>query len=362
MLNQKQKEAITDISDRIVIDASAGTGKTLAIIAAAEENRFSKTALLTFTNKAADEMKSRLSYSPEFIGTLHKFSLLELLKLAKKYNFRVRLLKDETIKRIIKLIFSENDFGVYASNVLLNETFLYITKQSLDFPQRKTAIFSQVEKLYIKYKEQNQLYDLTDTPRYLLKKLRDRKLFLDYDLILVDEAQDLDEDQFELIQLLGRRIIVIGDPRQSIYIFRGATPEIFNRFIEAGYSYHSFDTNYRSKQEIINNAGLELFCIRGEGGSVINNTTIFNYAPMILCRTNFEVEEIRKHYPSVMTIHAAKGLEFNNVCVVDFNIETEEDKNIMFVALTRAKDRIGVLKYTETVRFLRLRNEEIDNY
>ena len=85
---------------------------------------------------------------------------------------------------------------------------------------------------------------------------------------------------------------------------------------------------------------------------VMNDLTIFKYGPQILCRTNREADEIRRYYPSVMTVHAAKGLEFNNVCVIDFPVETEEEQNIMFVALTRARDRVAVLKYQNVIRFL----------
>lgn len=353
MLNQKQQLAISSQANRILINASAGTGKTSAIIAAAEQNKFGSTVLITFTNKAADEMKSRLSYQPYYVGTIHGFSKLELLKLAKKYDFRVRLLKEPSIRKIIRLIFEENDFGIYISNVALNEAFQVIMNNEIELSARKMKLYYEVKKQYEKYKDQNQLYDYTDTPKYLLKKLKDHNLTLEHDLVLVDEAQDLDPIQYELIQLLGRRTIVIGDPLQSIYVFRGATREIFNQFIQDGYELHNFDINYRSKQEIIDFAGVSLNCERGSGGQVIKDTTIFHYGPMVLCRTNHEVDEIKKHYPSVMTIHGAKGLEFNNVCVVDFAPEDEEDKNIMFVATTRAKDRVAVLKYTDVLQYVR---------
>ena len=328
------------------------THNTSTIIAAAEENKFGNTVLLTFTNKAAEEMISRLSYKPNYVGTIHGFAKRELLRLAQIYNFRVRLMKQSSTKKIIQLIFEENDFGIYVSNVLLNEAYHYIVNTDVEFSSRKTKIFQEVRKLYNLYKEQNQLYDFTDTPKYLLKKLQDYDIYLENDLVLVDEAQDLDETQYNLIQRLGRRIIAIGDPRQSIYIFRGATHEIFDKFITDGYELHTLDINYRSKEEVLINAGLQIYAERGRGGSVINSSEIFKYGPQILVRTNKELDEIKKFYPSVMTVHAAKGLEFNNVCVIDFNVDDEEDENIMFVALTRAKDRIGVIKFTDALNYL----------
>lgn len=352
-LNDQQLQAIKDPSNRIIINASAGTGKTSTAIGAAEAQEFGRTVLITFTNKAAEEMKSRLTRRPSYVGTMHKFAMRELVHLAQQYNFRIRILKDTNIKKIINLLFEENDFGIYVSQVIKNEAYLYISGADIEFDARKTKIYQELKKLYTKYKEQNQLYDMTDTPKYLLKKLQDYNLTLDYDLVLVDEAQDLDEVQYNLIQLLGRRIIVIGDPKQSIYIFRGATSEIFERFVSNGYSLHTLTINYRSKQEIISNAGINLTCERGSGGEVLNDTSILKYGPQILCRTNREVDQIKLFYPSVMTIHGAKGLEFNNVCVVDFPIDNEEDQNIMFVALTRAKDRVGVIDYGILLNALR---------
>lgn len=352
MLNSKQLLAISSAANRIIINASAGTGKTSTIIAAAEENKFGSTILITFTNKAADEMSSRLSYQPYFVGTIHKFARQELLRLAQIHNFRVRLLKETSIRKIIKLLFEENDFGLYVSSVTLNEAYQVIVNDEVELNPRKMKIYYEVKRLYNQYKEQNQLYDLTDTPKYLLKKLQDHDLYLNHDLVLVDEAQDLDIIQYELIQRLGRRIIAIGDPKQSIYVFRGATREIFNKFLENGYEFYGLDINYRSKQEIITNAGIELLCERGLGGQILNDTRIFSYAPMVLCRTNHEVDEIKKYYPRVMTIHSAKGLEFDNVCVIEFDLEDEEDNSVMFVALTRARDRIGVIKFHDALNFL----------
>lgn len=352
MLNQKQLLAIQSKANKIVINASVGTGKTYTSIAAAEEYKFGSTVMITFTNKAAEEILSRLHHKPSFVGTIHRFSRNELLRLAKKYNFRVRLLKESSIRKIIERIFDENDFGIYVSNLILKEAYNAIITDEFDYDARKIKLYREVQKLYQKFKLQNQFYDLTDTPKYLLQKLNELNITLDYELVIVDEAQDLDPIQYDLVQKLGKKIIAIGDPKQSIYLFRGATPQIFDRFAAEGYEMHTLDINYRSKQEIVENASLNLKCIRGSGGQIINNTKILAYAPEILCRTNAEVNEIKRYYPNVMTIHAAKGLEFDSVCVIDFELKSEEDENIMFVALTRAKDRVGVVKFSDAINLL----------
>ena len=58
-----------------------------------------------------------------------------------------------------------------------------------------------------------------------------------------------------------------------------------------------------------------------------------------------KVDQIKRYYPNAMTVHAAKGLEFDNVCVVDFNADDEESANVMFVALTRAKIELELLNF-----------------
>ena len=141
MLNHQQKTAIESQANRIIIDASAGTGKTSTIIAAAEQHRFGSTILITFTNKAAEEMQSRISYKPAHIGTIHSLAYKELMKLAKKLDFRVRILKEASVRKIIKLIFDENDLGIYVSNVVLGEAFQYIASESGGFDSRKTKNF-----------------------------------------------------------------------------------------------------------------------------------------------------------------------------------------------------------------------------
>lgn len=352
MLDNSQTKIIQSQKSHIIVNAGPGTGKTNTLIAMAQAQTNQNIALITFTNRAADEMRERLTFSPHHIGTIHSFAKKELYKLAREKRFRVRIMKESTVRKIIQKIFEENDFGVFASSHVLNEAFLAISGQEFNFTTVKRKLFTRVEEEYKKYKRQNRLYDYTDTPEYLLQKLIDYDMRLNYDWILVDEAQDLDSIQYDLIQRVSNNVFAIGDPKQSIYLFRGATPEIFNRFVADGYELFTLENNYRSKKELLDYANVDLHAVRGSGGQILTTGEIFRYGPMVLCRTNKEVERILPYYPNVMTIHAAKGAEFNNVCVVDFDVLTEEDTNIMFVALTRAKDRIAKIKLHEVLNWL----------
>ena len=70
--------------------------------------------------------------------------------------------------------------------------------------------------------------------------------------------------------------------------------------------------------------------------------------PMVLCRTNKQVREtIESGYPYAETVHQAKGLEYKNVIVIDNTINSVEDLNIAYVAMTRAEDNLLVINWPQ---------------
>lgn len=75
---------------------------------------------------------------------------------------------------------------------------------------------------------------------------------------------------------------------------------------------------------------------------------------MILCRTNKQVKEIQElGWTNVSTVHQAKGLEYDNVIVIDSTIKCREDLNIAYVAMTRAKDKLYVINWAQGEYLLR---------
>ena len=177
----------------------------------------------------------------------------------------------------------------------------------------------------------------------------------------------------------------------SIYIFRSADGEVFNKL--DNFELFKLRYNYRSYQEIIDYATTvyeenidwpsgcitdidftrmsKVMCSRGYGGvvSIINaygdcvqftsdeknvEVTIddilndmFSSAentPMILCRTNKQVRALQDlGIVNVSTVHQAKGLEYDKVIVVDMEIKEVEDLNVAYVALTRARNKLSVV-------------------
>lgn len=358
--NAEQQSIIESEETNIIINAGPGTGKTHTLIGAVnyymQNNPDAKVAMITFTNNAADEMRKRLSVKPQFVGTIHSFAYYELMYLAEKENFRVRILQESQIAQIVKhLVREATSKRRYNEAFLEKNCYLYILNPNEFSKQNDVlSIYRDVERLYEEYKRKSDLYDFRDTPRYLLNKLKYYNQLLPYDKIYVDEVQDIDEEQFELILHCKGEKFAIGDPKQSIYMFRGASKEVFDKFEINGFSLYNLKYNYRSKQEIIDFARTGLIAERGRGGKVLYDESIFRYNPMILCRTNKEVEEIQKYYPYACTIHASKGLQFHSVLVPKFAfINGEEDENVWFVACTRAEDNLGVMSFDDIMKYLR---------
>lgn len=259
---------------------------------------------------------------------------------------------------------------------------------NMDITDRLKTMFKAVHSDYKKYKIKYGLYDFTDLPQYLLDKLNDYDRNVEgIDALFVDEFQDVDDVQIETFhRVVADKKFFIGDPQQSIYIFRGATQDVIKQV--EGFQLHNLDVNYRSNQEIIDfattfqeraqnedimfSAQLESYkskikCENGTGGRVyiINRAGVaykvneyiktsglnlvekmLNDDAMILCRKNKEVKEIKRlGYDRVQTVHQAKGLEYPKVIVTDFDIRGVEDINIAYVAMTRAETDLVAANY-----------------
>lgn len=276
---------------------------------------------------------------------------------------------------------------------------------NIDIFDNMKAKFKAIADGYVKEKRRRNVYDFTDLPLYLKTKLEDYDEYIDVDAIFVDEFQDVDPIQLDVFnRVRANKKFFIGDPDQAIYIFRGATANVFDKLKE--HKIYRLDINYRSYQNIMNYATtfknmsdnmLEVMgasvppghmqnttikkshisTIKGEGGTVISGDedwpklllgnakdnknmarhiqeSVLNDEPQILCRKNKEVKELKElGYENVSTIHKAKGLEFNTVIMNNFSIEDTEDVNIAYVGITRAKNKIIVSNFQEIVMAIR---------
>ncbi len=314
-LNENQKEAVLHLDGPLLIVAGAGSGKTkvlttrIAHIIRNHKAFSSQILAVTFTNKAAKEMQTRVSKllrkdatGLPWLGTFHSISAKILRKHADavglKSNFsiidqddQIRLLKNickgENIdikkispKYILAVIDKWKNKGLYPDDVnlkrkdVLEKSFLTIYKiyqkklidlNTVDF----SDLILHIVKIFQKYKDISNIYS---------KKFK---------YILVDEYQDTNYIQSEWLRHLSiynQNICCVGDDDQSIYSWRGA--EIKN-FLEFDKMYRNtkivrLEKNYRSTQNILNVAskliennqnrvGKNLFTNQDEGELVTLN-------------------------------------------------------------------------------------------
>ncbi len=290
-LNEKQREAVLHVEGPLMIVAGAGSGKTkvlttrVAHLMAAHGIDAFNILALTFTNKAAKEMKERvgriLGNSEArnlYIGTFHSvFARLlraEAGRLGYPANFTIYDTDDS--KSVVKAVVNELNLDdkhykpstVYnrissAKNALVGPAEYaadYYIQQE-DLRSNRPAI-AQIYQSYVKHCFKNGAMDFDDL---LLKFYELLKNFPDslhkyqhkFKYILIDEYQDTNPAQYEIIKLLGavhENVCVVGDDAQSIYSFRGATIQNILQFQKdyEDVTLVKLEQNYRSTQSILN--------------------------------------------------------------------------------------------------------------
>ncbi len=303
-LSTSQKEAVQQIDGSMLILAGAGSGKTttitsrlaymLQVIGIPPQN----TLTLTFTNKAASQMRERAlsmidnSAYPPLLCTFHKFGLLFLKfnihLLGRKNNFIVIDTDDK--KRIIKKLNNEIPTPLIASEISKYKNSL-LTPDEV-YKQAEISNYQVIAKIYQEYENylvDNNLVDFDDLLALTYKILNTheklaQKISQKYKYIMIDEYQDTNELQLKLIKKLchaHNNLCVVGDDDQSIYGWRGAhirnILEFDKDFINV--KIIKLQENYRSREPILKIAnalirhnrsrlGKELISTRGSGKEV----------------------------------------------------------------------------------------------
>lgn len=280
-LNESQKEAVLTTEGPVMVMAGAGSGKTrvltrrIAHLILDLDVYPSNILALTFTNKAAREMKERVASLVNtqtkymWVSTFHSFCArflrLEISHLS-EYTNEFQIIDDDESDKIIKQIIK--DLGHDPKDVKSREFAKYISEEkNLGYTSIDSKDFSKMN-LYLKIKDiyQKKLLEqnLLDFDDLISVSLRILKEFLDVRLryqekfkyILVDEFQDTNNTQYELIKLLANQdlnVFVVGDEDQSIYSFRGARVENVGKFREdfKNTKVILLEENYRSTNNIL---------------------------------------------------------------------------------------------------------------
>lgn len=275
-LNESQKNAVKQFEGPVLILAGAGSGKTttivsrLAYIITQVGIPPSNTLTLTFTNKAAKEMRDRalemiedVAYPP-ILCTFHKFGLMFLKfhmhLLNRKNNFVV--IDSDDKKRIIKRINSEIATPLIASEISRYKNSLLTPDDA--YKQAEFFNYQQIAKVYEEYEtylRENNLVDFDDLIALTYKLLDEhpnlaKDISQKYNYIMVDEYQDTNELQLKLLQKLctsHNNLCVVGDDDQSIYGWRGAHIRNIIEFDKdfKDVSVFKLQENYRSREPIL---------------------------------------------------------------------------------------------------------------
>ena len=252
-LNDKQKEAVMATEGPCLVIAGAGSGKTkvlthkIAYLMAENYVKPWNILAITFTNKAANEMKERIeklvgdAANDIWMGTFHSICVRILRKFIDRIGFDTSFIIFDTSdqKTVVKECLKDlkiddkmfTDKSVMyeisnAKNEMLDPT-AYLAKYSGEF--RKETI-AKIYELYQKKLKENNAIDFDDIINFTIKILTDNSDVLDmytekFKYVLVDEYQDTNKAQFTLVTLLASKygnITVVGDNDQGIYSFRGA--------------------------------------------------------------------------------------------------------------------------------------------
>ncbi|MCG3675806.1 ATP-dependent helicase [Aliarcobacter butzleri] len=279
-LNDSQKIAAQHIDGPLLILAGAGSGKTktittrLAFLISIGIDP-SSILTLTFTNKAATEMRERAfslidsskTFTPPLLCTFHKFGLLflkfHMSELERKNNFIIIDTDDK--KRILKSINKEIPSALLASEVSKYKNSLMSPSEVKATAQLKLyQEIAQIYEDYENYLEKNNLVDFDDLlllPYKILKNNESlaKQISQKYQYIMVDEYQDTNELQYRLLRLLcssHNNLCVVGDDDQSIYGWRGATIKNILNFSDhfENSLVIKLEDNYRSTDTILNHA------------------------------------------------------------------------------------------------------------
>jgi len=386
ILSTEQLKAVTSKDRFIFLLAGAGSGKTRVVI---ERIKYliknganpKKILAITFTRKAAEEMKLRLDNELVNVNTFHGYCYQELVK-------------DGLNKQII----DPQDLPFTQSELLLISNY----KNSLR-SVKPPIILNE----YNEYLTNRNLIDFDDIMNLFLKEYQKKRF--DYKYIFIDEFQDTNNLQYEILKLLinnESNVFAVGDPDQSIYRFRGANSKIIDKYLnDFKATLLNLGNNYRSSVKIIDEANYvikknktrikkELIPNKESDGLVrvysfenqksecyfiiskIKELMSKGYLLKdiaIIYRNHSRASTFKRIYvdnylisvePNInlLSCHESKGLEFKIVFIIGLEeglfpavyenmiSEVEEERRLFFVAITRAKDQL-YLTYSKKDEF-----------
>lgn len=275
ILNKEQKKAVEVSEGPLLIVAGPGSGKTRVLTSRIAEilNRSpdSNVLAVTFTNKAASEIKERIykecsdvNINNVWVGTFHSVCLrfLRAYPSIAPVNPGFTIADDNDCKNILKNILKDAGLQHDSAEVKKYQTIISSLKnnnhQNYDNVLKVVEVYNEYEKIL----ERSHCIDFDDIIVKALHMLRldsglSESLRKKFNHVLVDEFQDTNMSQYEVIKILGKSsssICVVGDFDQSIYSWRGGSPEALSWFTSdfPDCFVVTLSKNYRSSSNIVN--------------------------------------------------------------------------------------------------------------
>lgn len=223
-MNEEQNQAAQLAADNVVVCAPPGSGKTTTLVGAINYDigrigHSRNHAIVTYTNSAADELRTRMGGATVYhLGTLHAFCL----KLLRRINPSWTLLDEEEAERLVQSI---------ATEMRYRGTKEELTAARRDFwrKERKLTDYSDAERVVLAYAarlKNDNLLEFDTVLERALHAIRHERAKIEPVRFFIDEVQDLADIDWTILQEYPHtKLYTVGDPNQSLYKFRGANPD-----------------------------------------------------------------------------------------------------------------------------------------
>jgi DNA helicase-2/ATP-dependent DNA helicase PcrA len=354
---------IHEIDGPLRVLAGPGTGKTHALVELYEQAVRERLAgrgeilVLTFSTGAADEISRRIDerlqdeYGEAWISTFHSFCA----RLLREHSMGLSSARDRLLINgfqewlVMRRVLADLDptmlgplEGVRRSDAFAQDvlTFVALMKQNLVHPSalvlaaeasasERLRVLATVYQAYQLRLQQARMHDFRDLISGAIELLQSNRplretLRARFRLILVDEFQDVDPAQFELLQLVAPsetrpRLVVVGDPDQSIYGFRGTVPRLLSRDFAAVYggATQSLEDCRRCSQEALD-GGERLLVATQPGREPGKLRSVVGSAPpaVVVTRESDPVDEAFFVAREIRRMHASSELRYSDFAIL----------------------------------------------
>ncbi|HRV02172.1 MAG TPA: AAA family ATPase [Mesotoga sp.] len=357
MIDRFQKKVATN--DQRIVIAGPGTGKTTTIC---EKVRFlvkergiqpGDIAVLSFTKEAAENIRSRAGF-PVHASTIHSLAY----GTARSLGITSNIIEQEQASLLVE------QFGEPVQ--ILNLIDLFRLGKVEDREIAGTMLSDIVEQYegFLGASGAMDFFQMVQGAKEILRYKPTRRHVKTFEYVIVDEAQDITVSEYEFVKEIvdwPDNLVLVGDPYQSIYSFRGAS-SIMSELIKAGAKTDILRQTYRYGKRILdysrclveridigvdyemipNDIEDEVLTLTRENAKVAAKR-LSGESCAFLARANYQADELAGTKCYTGTIHSAKGLEWNNVFLLLKYSHSPEETFVNYVAATRAKRRLIII-------------------